>query len=54
MKYDMIVVGAGLSGSVLARQLAESDRQILILEKRDHIGGNSFDVVNDAGVMIHR
>ncbi len=54
MKYDYIVVGAGLSGVVLARSLAESGKRILLLEKRNHIGGNCYDVVDSAGVMIHR
>ncbi|MCK5784020.1 MAG: NAD(P)-binding protein, partial [Desulfobacterales bacterium] len=54
MDYDYIIVGAGMTGAVFARMLAEGGQKTLLLEKRGHIGGNSFDVVNDTGVMIHQ
>ncbi|MHC4843871.1 MAG: UDP-galactopyranose mutase [Planctomycetota bacterium] len=53
MAYDYIVVGAGFSGAVFARTLAESGKNILLLEERGHIGGNSFDMINSSGVIIH-
>lgn len=37
MKYDYIVVGAGLAGGILARKLAESGKRILIVERRNHM-----------------
>ena len=43
-KYDYVIVGAGLSGLTLAERIAnELDEKVLIIEKRDHIGGNVYD-----------
>lgn len=52
--YDMLVVGAGYAGSVVARRLAESrDMKVAVLERRGHIAGNAYDLLDDAGVLIH-
>lgn len=48
----ILVVGAGISGSVIARQYAEAGKKVLIIEKRDHIGGNCFDFINDDGLLV--
>lgn len=50
---DVLVVGAGFAGSVVARQLAEAGYRVDILEKRSHIGGNAWDVKDDQGILIH-
>ncbi len=50
----ILIVGAGLSGAVIGRQLAQEGYQITIVDSRDHIGGNCHterDV--DSGVMVH-
>jgi len=48
--FDVVIVGAGFAGSVLARQLAsEKDKQILLIEKRRHIAGNCYDRFNKDG-----
>lgn len=54
-KYNAIVVGSGLSGSVMAERMAnELGWNILMLEKRDHIGGNCFDEYDESGVLVHK
>ncbi len=52
--YDCIIVGAGVAGAVTARKLAEHDKKILILEQRDHIGGNCYDYMDPNGILIHK
>jgi UDP-galactopyranose mutase len=51
--YDALIVGAGFAGSVSAQILAQKGFKVLVLEERDHIGGNCYDeLVN--GVLVHR
>lgn len=55
MNYDALVVGAGFAGAVTARELAErGGRRVLLLERREHIGGNAYDRLDDAGILIHQ
>lgn len=52
--YDMLVVGAGYAGSVVARSLAESRGfKVAVLERRSHVAGNAYDLLDDAGILIH-
>jgi UDP-galactopyranose mutase len=54
-KYDYLIVGAGFAGSVLAERLAsQHDARVLIVDKRPHIGGNAYDHLDEAGVLIHQ
>lgn len=47
-KYDVLIIGCGLSGVVTAERFAnELNKKVLIIEKRDHIGGNIYDYVDD-------
>ena len=43
MEYDVIVAGAGFAGATAARKLAEKGKKVLVLEKRNHVGGNAYD-----------
>ncbi len=53
--YDHIIVGAGFAGCVLARQLAEENNcRVLIIEKRQHIGGNCYDYYDEHGILVHK
>lgn len=54
MSYDYLIVGAGFTGATCARQLAEQGKRVLIIDKRDHIGGNAYDYLNQDGVRIHK
>lgn len=49
----VLIVGAGLSGSTVARVLADHDFQVDILEKRGHIGGNVYDLKSEDGIRYH-
>ena len=52
--FDVLVVGAGYAGAVCARALAEKGKQVYVLERRGHIGGNAYDCVDEHGVLIHQ
>src|SRR5688572_20192314 len=53
--FDYLIVGAGFAGSVLAERLAsQSDKRILIVDKRPHIGGNAYDHYNEDGLLVHK
>lgn len=55
MKTDFLIIGAGFAGCTLAERIASQlDRKVLIVEKRDHIGGNAYDYYNDDGIMIQK
>lgn len=50
----ILCVGAGFAGAVVAREMAEAGHKVLVLEKRDHIGGNAYDFVNEHGIRVHK
>lgn len=53
--FDWLIVGAGFAGSVLAERLAsQRGERILVVDRRNHIGGNAFDRYNEAGLLIHQ
>jgi UDP-galactopyranose mutase len=53
--FDYLIVGAGFAGSVLAERLAtRSNKKVLVIDKRSHIGGNAFDHYNEDGILIHK
>jgi UDP-galactopyranose mutase len=53
--YDYLVVGAGFAGSVMAERLAaDGGKRVLVIDRRDHVGGNAFDMKDEAGILIHK
>lgn len=55
MKYDYLIVGAGLAGSIMAERLSsQMNKKVLIIEQRNHIGGNCHDYYDNAGILVHK
>ncbi|MCD8104058.1 MAG: UDP-galactopyranose mutase [Lachnospiraceae bacterium] len=52
-KYDYLVVGAGLFGAVFAREMTKAGKRCLVIDKRDHIGGNVY-TEDVGGIQVHR
>jgi UDP-galactopyranose mutase len=53
--FDFLIVGAGFAGSVVAERLASiADQKVLIIDQRNHIGGNAYDYYNKDGILIHK
>lgn len=50
---DFLVVGSGLTGAVIARSLRDAGREVVVLERRDHLGGNVHDHLHPSGIRIH-
>lgn len=55
MKVDYLIVGAGFAGATVAERVASRlGKKVLIVEKRNHIGGNCYDCYNDDGIIIQK
>ncbi len=55
MNYDYLIVGAGFAGAVMAERLASQlDKKVILVEKRNHIGGNAYDEYDEHGILVHR
>jgi UDP-galactopyranose mutase len=52
-QVDFLIVGAGFSGLVAAERLSQAGFSCVVVDKRDHIGGNAYDCYDEAGVLIH-
>ncbi len=53
--FDYLIVGAGFAGSVLAERLASQlNKTVLLIDKRNHIGGNAYDHYDQDGLLIHK
>ncbi|MDF2191215.1 UDP-galactopyranose mutase [Paraflavitalea sp. CAU 1676] len=53
--FDYLIVGAGFAGAVMAERLAScAGKKVLIVDKRNHIGGNTFDYYDTAGILVHK
>ena len=54
-RFDVLVVGAGFAGAVMAERLAaDAGLDVLLIDRRDHVGGNAYDERDAAGILIHR
>lgn len=53
MEYDVVIVGCGLSGVVAAREFVDKGKRVLIIEKRNHVGGNVFDFYKN-DILVHK
>ena len=54
MRADVLVVGAGFAGSVIAERCASAGMSVVVIDKREHIAGNAFDEFDRHGVLVHR
>ena len=54
MKTDVLVVGAGFAGSVIAERCASAGMSVVVIDKREHIAGTAFDEFDRHGVLVHR
>jgi UDP-galactopyranose mutase len=55
MNYDYLIVGAGLAGCVVAERLANGlGQKVLLIDRRDHIGGNTYDFVDEHGLIVQK
>jgi UDP-galactopyranose mutase len=53
--FDYLIVGAGFAGSVVAERLARGyGKKVLLIDRRNHVGGNAYDHYNEHGVLVHR
>ncbi len=51
---DIVIIGAGISGAVLAERYANAGKRVTIVEKRDHIAGNCYDYMDDNGILVSK
>lgn len=52
-RRTVLVVGAGFSGAVIARELADAGQRVHVIDRRGHLGGNAHDHVNGCGIRVH-
>jgi UDP-galactopyranose mutase len=54
INYDVVIIGAGISGAVLAERYASLDKRVLVIEKRNHIAGNCYDYIDENGILVSK
>ncbi len=54
MQYDAVIVGAGFAGAVAARELAEKNKKVLVIDRRNHVAGNMYDEIDENGILIQK
>ena len=53
-RSNVLIIGAGFAGSVMARELAEAEYPVHVIDKRPHVAGNAYDEYDAQGVLVHR
>ena len=51
---DVVIIGAGISGAVLAERYASIGKKVLVIEKRNHIAGNCYDYIDDNQILVSK
>lgn len=51
---DILIIGCGISGAVLAERYASVGKRVLVLERRNHIGGNCYDYVDENDILVSK
>jgi UDP-galactopyranose mutase len=55
MKFEYVVVGAGLAGATVAERIASQlNVQILVIEKKKHVAGHCYDFYDENGILVHK
>jgi UDP-galactopyranose mutase len=55
MKFDFLIIGAGFAGCTLSERVASRlNKRVLLVEKRNHIGGNAYDHYNEDGILVQK
>lgn len=55
MKVDWLIVGAGFTGCTLAERIAtQLNQKVLLIDRRNHVGGNAYDYYNNSGILLHK
>jgi UDP-galactopyranose mutase len=53
-KYSYLIIGVGFAGSVLAERLTSIEKLVLVIDRRNHIGGNCYDYYDINKVLVHK
>ena len=54
MRHEILIIGAGISGAVLAERYANHGKNVLVIEKRTHIAGNCYDYMDENGILVSK
>ena len=52
--FDVVIIGAGMAGAVLAERFASVGKKVLMIERRQRVAGNCYDEVDDNGIIVHK
>lgn len=54
MNCDYLIVGAGITGISIARVIADAGKKVMVIDRRNHIGGNCHDEYDEHGILVHK